>query len=445
MDKTISDGRKLANGGTIDKHILPGYILQALEAKRKQFDVEIKDYTIQKEQEYQEFERKIWAEFWKGNCNEIPRGAALGQASKLVGQDSPAPGGKGTRNRDDNGSGALQDSKNPRTTRSDTGKDFGGFPGPPNTCKNEGETREWEGIFTPEYLPLLEGHKNGRNFQKETSSSIPPREPAQPTMATLSSSAEDHPPSAHTHFVKLSAPYAQLSSSAPPTEDIHHSHSRSDSSTSNVSVASLRSSMRDPRQPRSPKRVLFSLGDAVVSPSTSPILSRISRNTELTIDEGERVEDVFAWGKKWKVRRNRRKGSNDSANEEKERGREGREELEDIGISEGRGMFNLADGWTKTIPVSVIQDNNHAIPMAATADGFEKVEKADDEDLFTFDEDLNDNYSKAPLNNGSLDSHMFDEDDNDHDKEPLPGTSPHAGSLPIEIKWPGRSDAGGNG
>lgn len=74
------------------------------------------------------------------------------------------------------------------------------------------------------------------------------------------------------------------------------------------------------------------------------------------------------------------------------------------------------------------------------ADGFEHIRAEDDDDLFAFDEDIR--YRDE-------DQETQEEKDGEEDIEEsakvelLPTSSPHAGSLPIEIKWPGRKDPRG--
>ncbi len=67
-------------------------------------------------------------------------------------------------------------------------------------------------------------------------------------------------------------------------------------------------------------------------------------------------------------------------------------------------------------------------------DDFERIETEDD--LFAFDEDLTSGKSEGE--EGDRKAKITGYDENEDSDEPLPVGSPHAGSLPIEIKWPSR-------
>ncbi|KAL9127199.1 MAG: hypothetical protein Q9217_003872 [Psora testacea] len=430
------------------QHVTPTKISGPLQAKRRQLEKEIEDFKSQKEHEYKEYERKLREEGLVSDREGHPRSEEDDRAtSTRIREQSPAQRHRETNNKDRNGSSAKRESKSFPTARQELSDVFGGFPGPPYRSQRYGKRREWEGVFTPEYLPLIDGQSNGhvQYSQEDASPSTPSKGATGPPASNLSLTATVSRSSLYTPLLTLSSPHAQLSSSAPPHEDSQDTHHRSDSSASNISVASLRSSMKGPNQLRSPKRVLFSLGDNVVSPSTSPVMARRSANGKTTANRAEGLENVLDWGQNGRGKRNRRKQRSSSADGEEGRGRQGREALEDIGVSESRGFVSLVEGWTKTVPIPKALTTNPATLTTATSNGFENAEKIDDDDLFTFDEDLDASSPKKPANNDPADGNMFDEGEDDHAKESLPGTSPHAGSLPIEIKWPGRKDARGDG
>ena len=434
------------NGRSKNKYVIPRRILEALEEKRRKLDREIEDFKAQKDQEYADFER--------GFCGELlgehhDAGSPLGEeheiASMQVEEQSPPPDGRGVKSRDVSGHGIKLESKSSRTSNKAAIEALGGFPSPQDSGGHHDEERKWESVFTPDYLPLLEGRGNRdvRNSWKIMSSPTSAEGTVRSTTSNLSSSDTNHHASAHPSFLGLSCPHAQLSSSAPPHDDASNSHHRSDSSASNISVASLRSSLKDPKQPKSPKRVLFSLGDDVVSPSTSPVIARKHTTGDILTVGSEGLEDVLDGKRKGKGKRTRRKERSSSADEERGRARQLRAELDDNGVDRGNGVFSLVDGWTKTIPAPTPLPRNTTSKalIATTSEDFEKTEKTDNDNLFTFDEDLDAVANKAPLTNGSVAGSLFDVDDVDHDKEPLPNSSPHAGSLPIEIKWPQRREA----
>ncbi|KAL9638508.1 MAG: hypothetical protein Q9164_001515 [Protoblastenia rupestris] len=447
MDEDMSHRDNVAENINMEKDVAPRHIVEALGAKRRQLDKEIEDFKAQKEREYNEYEQRLRKEELNEDRGELSQ---LGEEDEAESSGhkkrAPSPKDRGTEDNYMNGNSIRRDSKNPRTARQAPTDAFGGSPGPPITHERHEGKREKEGVFTPEFLPLIDSQSKG-HVQKSQESPSPPRPSegsSRPIISNLSSSATDRPPSPLPSFLKLSVPHAQLSSSAPPYEDASHIHHRSDSAASNISVASLRSSMKDPRQQKSPKRVLFSLGDDVVSPSTSPIMARKPMIGGIVEGRGRDFETVFEWGKKGKgKKKTRRKERSSSADSERGRGRQSRDAAEDGGVSGETGFLSLADGWTKTIPTSTSQSATPSLLTAATSENFEKVEKTGNDDLFAFDEDLDSAIPKDPPSNSSTTGSMFDDDDDDRPRGSITGTSPHAGSLPIEIKWPGRRDTGG--
>ena len=77
-------------------------------------------------------------------------------------------------------------------------------------------------------------------------------------------------------------------------------------------------------------------------------------------------------------------------------------------------------------------------PFAGGADDFEHLEN---DDLFIFDEDIGRRSKKKHQETDPEDE--YDDNmgvDEKDSKDSLTASSPHAGSLPIEIKWPGRRE-----
>ena len=404
------------------------HILRVLEEKRKQMDNEIEEFKARKEEEYREYERRLRNESLGGGKNrnapqveETGAGHLRDQANEAKGDFSPP----------ERSNSARRAARRTRSARQALNQAFGGFPGSPEPSNGHQREKEFEGVFTPGYLGLINDNDIPRNGH------LHPDTVAAPS-TKLSSSATSNPP------IPLVAP-TSLSSSA-PTQSPTQAHHRSDSSNSLLSVSSLRSSMKDPNTPKSPKRVLFSIENGVVvSPSTSPTISRkpTAEKGEALSGDSVGVESMLDFGKKSKRKKNRRK----ERGVEETRGRQMvREELGDLGLIEERGYMSLAEGWAKPIPTfpSAFLDVSKiaALPNPmATTDDFEKVEKGDEDDMFTFDEDMDDGAAiKAQTNDGPMSGDLSDDDD--AARETLPGTSPHAGSLPIEIKWPGRRSGG---
>ncbi|KAL8996195.1 MAG: hypothetical protein Q9188_006621 [Gyalolechia gomerana] len=194
---------------------------------------------------------------------------------------------------------------------------------------------------------------------------------------------------------------------------------RRSSSRSDTSVSSLRSSIRDPKQTRSPKRVLFSIDNVVVSPSTSPTLQRkINASRKSGSDQFQAPATMSeTYSSSW-----RRDPSGQSS----------KTALTNIPTTSGH-----VNGSNKAHhPAAQIRRLSTSPSMGG--DGFEHIRAEEDDDLFPFGEDLR-----------YQDQEPQEDEEELRDKElqnahkDLPTSSPHAGSLPIEIKWPGRKDPRG--
>ena len=403
------------------------HVSAALNNKKKQLYKDIEDFKKQKEEEYQEYERQLR----RRHLDEDTNGPLL-QDGKIDTEDESRR--KGIDQSSSNS--ARRVARESRTARESLSQAFGGFPGPPGIDNEHPRDKAFEDFFTPEYLGLINGDdlRSHRHLLAEANSGA---------CVQLSSSDTSNP---------ANPPIAPppLSSSA-PTHSPTKTHHRSDSSNSLLSVSSLRSSMKDPNTPKSPKRVLFSIEDGVVvSPSTSPTISRKSTAEQggITGNENENengiMDGMLELGKKAKKKKNRRKerGGEDG------RGRQlTRNGLEVLGASEESRNTLIADGWTKSIPAPLrpspsVNGATHLRSLNAVVDDFEKAETVDEDDVFAFDEDLEVGNAAKEEKSDSVPSKEFD-DEEEIAKEPLTGSSPHAGSLPIEIRWPGRRDTGG--
>ena len=410
----------IANGESGASCVLDD-IACALRTKRKQLEKEVRDFTAQKDREYTNFEQELHLRREERSGQEI-----LEHKPSLPGQDE----GRESQKRPDfhrRDSSERRKARPNRTALEVLNQAF--------RTNTEGE-RELEGFITPEYLGLIDCTK-----VKSKGNLQPPVTVTDPE-GKLSSSVTIHPPLL---YPWASSPVeTQPVSSSAPEHSPQKSHHRSDSSNSILSVSSLRSSMKDPKTPKSPKRVLFSIEDGVVSPSTSPTLQRKPHDP----GGGDAMESMLTFAKrgKEKKKKTRRRERGDG-----ERGRRGREDLDALGISETSGdgdVQQLGGVWTKAIPIMPGKaPHTNGLSKLVEDEAFEKISKLDDDELFAFDEDLGTDSISQDVATSSKEG-AADEDELDTVlTEPLTviGTSPHAGSLPIEIKWPGRRDSAGAG
>lgn len=302
----------------------------------------------------------------------------------------------------------------------------------PSTTASVPHDREkvFDSVFTSNFLPLIDttcGHSNSNE------SSLHPEisEPSEIATAMDSSPSLHHQLSSsaeYYHDAGMTSPPAgtarQLSSSVPPeNEGLGH---RRSSSASGEEGSRRRSSLRRPNSsgPKSPKRVLFSIDDNVVSPSTSPIAKREKENTRPP--RKTRVLEAD----KYQVVRNKplKQPSANGAG---------------ILASSLSGVSASATGWTSDVsPLRWAMNGGGA--KQPSPDDFVDVE--DENDMFSFDEEMRAQVKKQEGAGSKLEGKFGRDIDDDEEMEvekPLTGSSPHAGSLPIEIKWPGRKESGG--
>ena len=404
------------------------WISDMLRRKRKQTDREIADFKAQKEKDYIAFEQRLRvgdrpsedARVDDKRPEEPPNDGGEQGSSMAFNEEIFPPIG-----RPDLASATNPLDQHPRTTEfsSRTPENGSAAPSKPDSFTpppfHEREV-EFQGLFTPSYLPLLD---SSTDQSKHLSSKIPLTISIKPDH--LTALARD---STSTLSSSATLPTSVISSSSSPPNGRRFSASlprerslniRRSSSRSDTSIASLRSSLRDPKQPRSPKRVLFSIDNVVVSPSTSPIAHRSSPAPQVRakgLDSVPQGSERAAIGK-------RKEGYNDDP-------------WSDRGFS--AYLHNAGDSRRSkehtTRPTYRGLEAMSVAPLAS-GDDFERV--GYDDDLFSFDEDM-DLGEPGHLEDKRGDIGSDDEDEGD--KDVMTSSSPHAGSLPIEIKWPAKPD-----
>lgn len=416
-------------------------IAEILRRRRQQIDREIAEFKAGKEEDYIAFEKKVWAQgqdndrqhniqstFGDKDIDERP------QEPPLIDEEHESNQSIATRkdtlvDSSDRVYSINRQELQPRTTdfsihtRKEGSEPRGVSASLSAPSFHEREV-EFQGLFTPCYLPLLESStKNQKHVSKK------------PSLTLSIQSNLSITPNPDSSALSPSAPY---SASTISTSNSLHTPDRTESvvsqerslglrrssSRSDTSIASLRSSLRDPKQPRSPKRVLFSIGDAVVSPSSSPVaqrsrsapqakLPRLNFPQDLAKDATGKMKQEFA-------------------------GAEVRKAVEPYfppvstpcppssSLAERRDF--------KSGPSHLGPDIAHSSAYASD-DDVEGVGFGDD--LFAFDGDMDiGELEHAPKDMGDFES---DEEENGT-KDENSSSSPHAGSLPIEIKWPARHD-----
>ncbi|KAM0801022.1 hypothetical protein BDR22DRAFT_228611 [Usnea florida] len=356
-------------------------ITEALDRKRRQVDLEIAEFKAEKEREYRAFERQLRSRSKDNGVQDAPQSQRKRDRSKQKDVAEASPMQKEEANQ-------VQRQTNfgePKQKRPESGatdlnaiipsiSSLGESPvfldRPRDTLG--GREKEFEGLHTPSHLPLVEDTL----VDKRTKS----REPFQPPSFTLedlaalrrngnamlSSSAEiAHPPMTSPPL----PPSRPLSSSVPPAKPSHH---RSDSTRSDNSIASLRSSLRDPKQPRSPKRVLFSIDDTLVSPSTSPIAQR--SNSAVPVEKVDPIDAIGGFEKFEVVRNQNDNGPTFT-----------RPQSDDADVPSFRAPAN---GWATSLPTFRCSKESSISNGLRTAGEAGNLEYLESDDLFSFDEEM---------------------------------------------------------
>ena len=417
-------------GGTVSKpDVKASRLVEALERKRKQLDLEIEEFQAKKDEEYRIFERDLrdvsleddQQRRWSDSGQSLQergrpqkRGSGLNEAIQKNGRAGKLEDGFG-------GHGVEGQARNsylsdvPNVQNDPT---LGPF-----LTEHERE-EEFRGLFTPAYLPLLEGTPKEQRRGSREALLAPLFKSNGPSITNhdiaqgFSSSATLPISSANTSLPP--PPARPLAASAPHREDLLE---RRDSS-----IGSRRSSMRDPRTPRSPKRVLFSIDDVVVSPSTSPVAQRSSKGPS---SHAAGTPDGSSTSQ-----------ANDETRNSNYQGYHVMDWTKNLSTkSENYGSpgvpFAVPNGRPSVFTtLNQPQQASNASPLT----GGEEFEHVNGEDeLFTFDEDINMGDSDDEKDNGEGNLGSDEEEDS---KDGMLGSSPHAGSLPIEIRWPVRHASG---
>jgi hypothetical protein len=411
-------------------------IQNALDVKKKEIEREIADFKAAKEKEVIILEQRLRAadeETVKQECSQHDsqhkKPNLISENSGRLGQqpDSSAVSREGARPALDfivEGSLANLSNQDRPTgivnVNVDSGSESEGTSNNSGAAESHDRELEFQGLFTPSYLPLLDGSnqiQRGWPSKPSLKISIQTKEyrsSLRNSVSTFSSSAT-FPPS--TFISPSSAPTNRNLSASVPREQAPP-HGRA-TSGADATVACLRSSLRDPKQPRSPKRVLFAIDNTVVSPSTSPESQRRSIAPQIQVPGIDNVPRGF---------------ENEAA---------GKGTLSHIGESWDDSSSTAFVKNRLTLPATNKKSNLYPVNPSRGSFGTGNIQLQAgvdgpgwvgfDDDLFAFDEDLNlKEVTNSEKNEGSAGS---EEEDEGSKGEPTP-SSPHAGSLPIEIKWP---------
>lgn len=391
-------------------------LVEAIRRKREQLDEEVEIFRGLKEREFRAFEARL--RMLPGGVVDVGRVEAELRGGRARVKIGKGKGKKGERGHE--------------------------------------REREFEGLFTPRFLPLLGGEGEGVGKEKEERGKVGLEkgwlvaeeeggDEARRGVATVAARLQVERDEARTEIAAarrsgqsmlscsaecrrsgmtspLAVPARPLSSSVPPEGALDH---RRSSSRSDANIDRRRSSLRNSREPRSPKRVQFSIDDTVVSPSTSPVANRCDESVYRNPTNPTKGAKGF---ERFEVLRGQGKGKPSSNGIEGSNG----------GRSSSNATLNTPDNGDKPLgnyirPLGSKLDTSLSL-STGVEDSFDILDN--DEDVFAFDEDIGARGSSAAMT--SKEDEAIDDDEEEPEKkiEPsLTGSSPHAGSLPIEIRW----------
>ncbi|KAI4252970.1 MAG: hypothetical protein L6R35_007572, partial [Caloplaca aegaea] len=270
----MSPSSKSMDSSSLDRHLSSGeeaQLAEALELRRKQIDREIAEYTADKEKEFRKFEKRLRSEkrdterqkilqcerevekaSSKKRGSKVQRsaqaeaGASQGKTADVVFKDMKTNGVRFA------GATEIPQEINAGMKRRKA-RDGAAGEGP---SAHEREV-EFQGLFTPIYLPLLGGRRKNTAEEGEEANEVDTSHRDSTRLPVTAAKSVEKPATFNTT--------APISGSAPLIRTHSHHLSSSDprnismskrpsSSRSDTSISSRRSSLRDPKQPRSPKR-----------------------------------------------------------------------------------------------------------------------------------------------------------------------------------------------
>lgn len=442
-------------------------MLRRLDRKRQEIDAEITQFKNAKEQEYRDFEEKLKNDLGsktedsedERRREEYEEGFPRKEDEQKAEHERPIARNNRRKHRQIKGVAALatlpdsqQEEKvngtqtkqggnstsqnDPLAVLHDAASTSRSKPSPEGSPRSRSLTsasrdreKEFTGVFTPSFLPLIDNTSkssrgNSNELLEASSSQTRPSSmalalrPNPSLIQQLSSSAEYY------HNPAMTSPPAPparpLSSSVP--EEQGPGHHRSSSASGASAAMRRRSSLRNPNasEAKSPKKVLFNIDNKVVSPSTSPVAKREKENArppkKAVMPETGQYEVV-------KNKPLKQPAANGAS------------------ILTSSLSSASTNNWTADVsPLRWAMIGGEA--KKPSPDDFVNV--GDENDMFTFDEELGAEEKKSEESKveGKF-GRDPDDDDEGEAQKPLTGSSPHAGSLPIEIRWPGKREVRG--
>ena len=385
-------------------------IKEALSRKRNSLDQEIEQFKALKESEFKAYEEELKTQTEENQSTHTPpkengTGPIVERGFKPNGIKSPSTTNESTKPFGEQRSSVNNTALSQQLSHAEQDHTKSSILSSTEQGSEKGEPKmELRSLF-PSFLPLLENPSN----QQITSPSTYSHRRSLSALSNFSSSLTTLPST-------TCGGHSPVQSSSAPRPSI--SMRRSSSSPTG---GSLRSSLRQPKSPeqgpRETKHVLFSIDNEVMSPSSSPVLRR--------------GEPGRKGKKKSIVATSARKGAS-LANPRSQEPSED-DQIPNISIAQPRTASPAPHARSYQ---DLIEPTLTSPPATLEAEDF-GTESSDP--LFDFeDEEAKDAVAPTEDDEGDLRQKRRGKTrDREGDSEGL-AVSPHAGSLPIEIRWPVR-------
>lgn len=394
-----------------------------LVRKRKALDHEIEKFMALKDAEYRRFEKEL-----RNQCGTAPTqekdesstaGADQGSHGRQSKQSTSVQRGS---SREDHVQSPLGTTTSPTSNkdvnaaeRKDPLMTANGIDQDVNREDRELEAR---GLFIPSFLPLLDGlsHQSVRGHRRMLSTGTGTR------AKRRSVDLETESQSLSTSLTNISSGAKLESSSLDSQIRPTFGDRRSSSSPTGTGRSLRKSSLRQPASPdkipKERKHVLFSIDNVVISPSSSPVSTRTTGVEDAKTSRKPPIP--FSGLQDWPA------------------GAQG--EARDAQPADGPSAENL----TSPVPIKPTP----ASPMTPFSRSYKDLieptmitpsEELDKEDLTIVDDPLFSADEGLPLEvDEEWENSGREEEKSDGYSQADLAASPHVGSVPIEIRWPGR-------
>jgi hypothetical protein len=406
-----------------------------LARKRKALDKEIERFMAQKEAEFRKFEKELRGQVdaaAKEGSTIVEKGFSVGVP---LGQSNETAGSKAEAQslRDTNKGSAVQNSSGGQLDSSfkyTTGYNW-------HESKEDREL-ELRALFTPAFLPLLESSSYNYDRAHRRSLSTDSRPPK-----------EDKPDS-----TKLSSSLTSLGSPLKSNVNIQPrpglADRRSSSSPTGTGRSLRKSSLRQPASPdhvpRERKHVLFSIDNVVISPSSSPVVTRTADIGDPSVHFAD-VEEAETGT--FQARQNEflafsgggQASITHSKAEKKSKARQ-RKEVDPLLMGGEKAAIPLPL-HPISMPTTTSYSRSYKDLVEPTITTPPEELAKEDFNLTTGDPLFDADETAPPLDEDEWDTSGKEEEEEGEEKsgdeqETPIAASPRVGSIPIEIRWPNR-------